>query len=374
MPPAHSYFRAKTSNGYYIKILVEMLQSIICEVPLILSPRGIEFCVFDEHELMAINLNLRYDKFDEFVSTQTQTVGVNLKNLHSMLKNTKKKASITFFIDPDPTSEHYGYLEVTVTPNTTSGKTSITYLRIQIVMSLPIELPTNYGTADIIKTAEYKDACRDMKSTGSIITLIATRESIHFLCKGADDLFIREDTFPRMNRVEYLGGDDEADRVRERVKKKGKAACDANKHIFKEDFTTKLFGFMSKSIGLAKNMQLYISPNEPLKFEMDVGNLGQLEVYMKSNRQVEEELLAQQEAEQEVDDDPAFSDAMSKVLEGITDDISEMVPKKMKPSSKKAAAPPPLKKKSVAKSTPKKVVRKLATKPPPLKKKVVRKG
>jgi hypothetical protein len=338
MPPVHTYFRAKTTNGFYIKVLIEMLQGIITDASLILSPTGIELCMFDEDERIAVNLALRYDKFDEYVSPQTQTVGVNLKNLHSMLKNTKKKTSVMFFINPDPKSEYYGYLEVTVAPNSsTSGKTSTTHLRIQTVMTRPIDLPTNYGAADIIKTSEYKEACRDMKSTGSIITLIMTQQSIHFLCKGCDDLFIREETFPRMNQVEYVGGDDEANRVREKVKKKGKVACDKETYIFRDDFTTKLFGFMSKSIGLAKNLQLYITPGEPLKFELDVGNLGQLEVYMKSNRQVEKELLAQQEAEQEEDDDPVFNDAMNKALENITNSVdvgtSKTVPKK------KAAAP-----------------------------------
>jgi proliferating cell nuclear antigen PCNA len=343
----YSSFRAHTAHGHTIKTLIELLQNSLSDAPLEVSPDGIKLCVFDSHECVAVKMLLKSEQFDEYRCTETQWIGISLKNLHGMLKNVKKKSAVTFFINPND-REHRGYLGVQVLHNVDGAnkKTSTLYIKIQTILMRQIDLPTNYGVPDVLSSSDFREMCRDMKVTGSITDVTVTGSHIFFSCEGGNNLFAREEKFARSST--RSDGNNEADVMEDlrsgaKGKKKGKRPVSSSDVIYSDSFTTRLFGQIAKSTGLARIIKIYVQKGNPIRFSMDIGSLGYIDLYIKSVAQVEDELREQREKEREsIAEDCVFSDAIDRQLGSS----SKVVVKKVKKAPKKAVSLPKKHKKS----------------------------
>src|SRR5436189_3167602 len=94
-------FRAKTTEGYVIKVLSELLQNTIKTVCLEIGNTGICNRMMDAQrrilmyiELLAHNFTV-YEKKNE----ETMCIGINLNHLYCMLRSMKKKDAIMLHIE-----------------------------------------------------------------------------------------------------------------------------------------------------------------------------------------------------------------------------------------------------------------------------------
>ena len=95
-------FKAKTQEGYTIKILAELLQHNIKTACFVINEVGITLRMMDSQRFLLMDLNLQSDNFAiyKFRSSEMM-IGINLNHLHKMLKSIKKKDSIEIFIKQD---------------------------------------------------------------------------------------------------------------------------------------------------------------------------------------------------------------------------------------------------------------------------------
>ena len=66
-----------------------------------------------------------------------------------------------------------------------------------------------------------------------------------------------------------------------------KRAQELNEIIYKEDFNTETLSRISKLAGLSTNIQIF--PGKPLYFKSNIGNLGEINIYIKSKDQIEKD-------------------------------------------------------------------------------------
>jgi proliferating cell nuclear antigen PCNA len=250
-------FRAKSTEAYVLKILAELLANNIKTGCFEIDNNGISLCMMDHHRKILINLFLKSEGFIIYkFDSKKMFLGINLNHFHKMLKATKKKDSIELFIDSDNPND----LCIKVTPKENSRVTTST-IKIQTIQNLDIDIPSGYEKPIIISSSEYQKMIKELGNIGNIIKITSKNYSINFSC-NAGGVYKRTVSF---------GEEDEDD----------------EEFIYNQEFNTDILARITKIAGLSTNIQIY--PGSPLFFKSNVGNMGHIEIYIKSKDQLDNE-------------------------------------------------------------------------------------
>jgi proliferating cell nuclear antigen PCNA len=253
-------FRAKSQDAYVLKILAELLSNNIKTGCFEVDTDGISLCMMDHHRRILIDLKLKAENFLIYKFTSKKMfLGINLNHFHKMLKSIKKKDSIELFIDDSSLTD----LGIKVIPKE-NNRVTTSYVKIQSIQNLDIDIPTGYGKPIIISSSEYQKIVKDMGNIGNTMKVVSKNFSIEFSCNAGGIL-------KRSVRFGEDVNDDEDELMEE----------------FVQDFNTEQLCRITKLSGLSSNIQIY--PGKPLLFKSNIGSIGNISIYIKSKEQIETE-------------------------------------------------------------------------------------
>jgi len=191
-------------------------------------------------------------------------IGVNVNHMYKLLKSNKKKDSIVLFIREESPSD----LGIQVIPkdHTRVANSSI---RIQNIQNLEIMVPEGYQHNLLVPSSEFCKVCKNMLTMSNTITISAIEDAVRFVC-NLGSVYSRE---------EILGENVDEDSFEE---------C-----AFKDDFDTEQLQRIIEITGLSANLNIHCTTGLPMFIETRIGNLGNLSLYIKSRRQLEEEQHAE---------------------------------------------------------------------------------
>lgn len=245
-------FFCKTTEGYIIKILAELLQNNIKNGCFIVNQSGIMLRMTDSNRQILIDLNLVGDNFNQYkCKPETMSIGLNFHHFYKMVKTIKKKDSVALFIEEGKESE----LGIRVIPKEKSRVTT-SFLKIQNLQSLDIELPQGYQTSIIVPSNEYVKMIKDLNNMGgNMISVTSTSGTIRFNC-NSNGVYSRDIVF----------GDDEEDN-----------------HVTtrNQEFETEQLLRVTKIAGLNTQIQIYQNSDLPILFKSNIGSIGKICVYVK---------------------------------------------------------------------------------------------
>jgi proliferating cell nuclear antigen PCNA len=246
-------FFCKTSEGYIIKTLAELLQNNIKNGCFILSKKGIVLRMTDSNKKILIDIDMQADNFTQYKykNNSSISIGLNFSHFYKMVKNIKKKDSVILFIEEEKPNE-LGIKVISKEKNRVTNS----FVRIQNLQSLDIELPEGYSNSIIVPSNEYTKMIKDLNNIGgNCINISSTNNIIKFSCHS-NGVYSRDITF----------GESEEDDEKENVI---------------QEFETEQLTRISKVAGLSTQIQIYQSPELPILFKSNVGNLGKIYVYLK---------------------------------------------------------------------------------------------
>ena len=252
-------FKCKSNEAYCIKILAELLSNNIKTGCFVLDDTGISLRMMDHHRSILIDLILNANNFQmyKFNSKKIYLV-INLNHFHKMLKSIKKKDSIELFINEDAPND----LGIRVIPKE-NNRITTSYIKIQNVQNLDINIPTGYNKPIIVSSSEYQKLVKEMSSIGNTLKVISKNYSIEFSCNAGGIL----------KRTVQFGDVDEDD--------------DPTSPSYDQEFITDQLCRITKLSGLSSNMQIF--PGKPLLFSSSIGTLGKICIYIKSKEQIDSE-------------------------------------------------------------------------------------
>lgn len=258
-------FRAKTVEAHTIKSLSEVLQSILTDACFTFDKDGVKLLTVDNKRPahLFIHLSMSGESFDEYYCPIPLTIGINLQHLYKMLKSIKKKDTIMLFIS----KKQPGSLGIT-TIQSDSGQPVTSYIKIQKLSQIIGPIPDEYSHPIHISTTTYQKMCKDMQGISSRISVYSKGSYLRFSCE-VEGMYTRTVPF----------GDEDNDETIEE---------------YEDVFFTKSLSQLLKVSGLNGRMQIYTPPvdsefNTPLKISINTGDLGKLEIYIKSIGQLEKE-------------------------------------------------------------------------------------
>lgn len=263
-------FKAKTHCAYTVKILAELLQNNIKTACFEIDENGIKLCMMDHHRTILIQVFMESENFTlyKFKAKEKLFLGINLNHFHKMLKSIKKKDSMQLFINDDSPND----LGIKVIPKE-NNRITTSFVKIQGIQTLDIDIPEGYGKPIIVPSAEYQKMCKDMAHIGTVINIVARNFHIKFRC-NAGGVMKRHVEFGEMGDSDDESEDDE------------------NLIEYNQDFDTEQLSRITKMAGLSSNMQIYPSQGKPLLFKSSIGSLGKISIYIKSKDLIEKENCA----------------------------------------------------------------------------------
>ena len=258
-------FRARTSEGYIIKVLSELLQNNIKVGCFEIDKRGIFFRMMDTHRRLCIDFELLGENFSTYSVNTNQKIyiGINLMHLRKMLKPVKKKDSMEFSKE----SENSDNLCIKIIPKET-GKITTSFIKIQDIQNIEVDLPVGYENYISIPSSDYQKMCKDMESISQNINLRTTKSTIRFTadmsCVYSRSIMFGEGDDSNEDSISY------------------------NQH-FESDQLNNLGRISGLGVSSGNNIQIFCKSNLPILFRTSVGTLGKINIYIKSKEQVETE-------------------------------------------------------------------------------------
>lgn len=259
-------FKAKTNEGYIIKIMAELLQNNVRIACLKLQRDGISIRMMDSNRFVLLDLEMKNTNFNVFELNEQVNqestgapgelnIGINLGHLYKMLKSVKKKDALMFSIDKNDMDN----LIITIFPKE-SNRVINSVIRIQPVQHICIPLPEGYKHPVIISANDYQQTIKDMSSIGDCITVAMRKYSLTLSC-SAQGIYSKE----------VLFGEEE----------------DESKEYYRDEFNMEQFTRIIKIAGLGDKIQIFGGNSQlPLKLSSQIGTLGTISIYIKSKQHI----------------------------------------------------------------------------------------
>lgn len=254
-------FRAKTEEGYIIKILAELLQHNIKTACFLITDKGIYLRTMDTHRKILIDLELFGENFSYYECLEKIFIGINVNHFHKMLKSIKKKDSVELFIN----SENRNDLGIRVFPKE-NNRITTSYIKIQTIQNIDIDLPDGYGKPIVVPANEYQKMCKDMNNIGTKIDILSKDFYIKFIC-DAGSVYLKEVEFGENKDVNNTN------------------------YSYSQTFDTEQLIRIIKISGLCPKIQIFVKNELPILFKNNIGTLGKIQIFIKSKKQLDEEHL-----------------------------------------------------------------------------------
>lgn len=250
-------FRAKTSQGYVLKVLAELLQNNIKTACFEVDEKTISLRMMDHHKTILIDLSLDSTNFEIFICKEKLHLGINLIHFHKMLKSIKKKDSIELFIDDSSIND----LGIKVMPEK-NNRITTSFIKIQNIQTLDIDIPSNYDKPVLVPSSEFQKMCKGLTHISNIT---------HISSKG---FLIRfsTDAGGVMKRYTEFGEKDEDEKSED-------------EETYSEEFDTEQLTRITKLSGLNSTIQIFPKRENPLLFRTQIGSLGKISIFIKSKNQ-----------------------------------------------------------------------------------------
>jgi proliferating cell nuclear antigen PCNA len=274
--------KAKSREGFAVKILTELLSNQLKFPPFKINEKGIHLRATDQHRDILIDLDLPRENFTIFKCPKPLSFVINSSHFYRLLKTIKKKDSITLFISEQRPMQ----LGICVEQNDENSDKVTTYINITYVQPEEIELPEGYNQP-IIVTSKHFQKLKTLHSIGNEMKVTIVGNSVIKFFVNGKNLFSREIS---------IGENDEED-------------AEEEEKTFTQTFTTSHITQLTKCAGQSGNIQIYHHEELPLHLKMRTGTLGTLSVYIKSH-----ELIEQLEEETDTEQFEDISNPLGQML------------------------------------------------------------
>lgn len=254
-------FHCKTHDAYILKNLVELLQNNVKTGCFEITKDGIRLRMMDANRRLLFDVDLQAIKFHMYTyhhHLPVLYVGINMNHLNKLLRSIKKKDSLQLFISETDSSN----LGIEIIPKDKSPPVTTSFIKIQNIQNLEIMLPTGYENYLLIPSSGFSKMCKDMITISNVMMVNMYAHHVRFLC-NVDNIYSREIAL----------GETDIDN-------------DSTAVLYMEEFDSEIFSRITKMSGLHPNMYLYYCIDLPLLIKSNIGNIGELSIFIKTKKQI----------------------------------------------------------------------------------------
>lgn len=252
-------FYAKTIEGYYLKILAELLQCSIKTAYYEIDHSGLRLNMSDTKQHMCFSIAMPSENFFAFeLLTDKLCFGINKMHMYTMLKTVKKKDTVTLFIRSDNPTE----LGIKIEPKEKT-KVSTSYIKIHAAHNVQAnDQPTLYTHTLAVPSGDYAKMAKELAKLSKTVTVSSAKGALKYATSTAN-IYSKEVLF---GGPEFETADD---------------------NIVAQDFVSEYLSNIAKLAGIGMTMYVSQADGLPLMVRSNIGTLGRIVVWIKTRDQIE---------------------------------------------------------------------------------------
>jgi len=244
----------KTVQATAIKILIEALKELLTETTIEFDDSGMKIIAMDTSHVVLVHLKLEACKFEYYHCTNSISIGVNMLNMHKLIKTINSNDTLTFFMDQDDVN-HLGIKIENGEKNTkTTYKLNLYDLDNETINIDPAE----FNSVITLPSVDFQKICRDMHNIAEYVEIKNINNQLVFSCKGE---FCQQETIITESET------------------RGNTITSKNSNeIVQGVFSLKFLSIFCKATNLTNTVELYLKNDYPFIVKYSVASLGELKM------------------------------------------------------------------------------------------------
>jgi proliferating cell nuclear antigen len=247
-------FEMKTVQSVAIKTLTEALKELLTDTCIEFDEQGLKIITVDQSRIVLVHMRLSADKFEYYHCPSKVVIGVNMLNLHKLIKTINSNDTLTLYMDRNDMN----HLGIRIE---NGDKNSMTVYKLNL-LDLDKECinidPAEFNTVITMPSTDFQKICRDMYNLADIVEIRNVESQLIFACKGE---FCLQETMLS-----------DSDNGIHSITKKNKS------EIVQGIFNLKYLVLFTKCTNLCNTVELYLKNDYALIIKYSVASLGEIKL------------------------------------------------------------------------------------------------
>lgn len=239
----------KTVQATSFKILLEALKDLLTDTCIEFTQDGIKIIAMDTSHIVLVHMRLDADKFEYFHCEGVISIGINMLNLHKLIKTVHNNDTLTFFM----TRDDINHIGIKI-ENSDKNSKSTYKLNLLDLDNPQISIdPTEFNNVITLPSADFQKICRDMSNVSELVEIKNVCNQLIFSCRGD---FCSQETIlaDNSNKDHTTNG------------------------IVQGVFKLKYLVLFTKCTNLCNTIELYLKNDYPLIIKYSVASLGEIKL------------------------------------------------------------------------------------------------
>jgi proliferating cell nuclear antigen len=246
----------KTVQSVAFKTLMEALKELLNDTCIEISETGLKIIAVDQTRIVLVHLRLDANKFEYFHCHGKIVIGVNMLNLHKLIKTINSSDTLTLFMDRNDMN-HLGIKIENGEKNTK------TVYKLNLLDLDPENIsidPAEFNSVITMPSNDFQKICRDMYNVADYVEIKNINTQLIFACKGE---FCLQETI--ISDSKATGGTNSI------------VSANANE-IVQGIFNLKYLVLFTKCTNLCNTVELYLKNDYALIIKYSVASLGEIKL------------------------------------------------------------------------------------------------
>ena len=257
----------KTVQAVAFKVLVEALKELLTDTSVEFDETGMKILAMDTSHVVLMHLKLEASKFEMYHCEGRISVGINMLNLHKLIKTINNNNTLSLFID----REDVNHLGIKIENSEKNSRTTYKLNLLDLDHQNICVDPTAFTEVVTLPSTDFQKICRDMNNLADFMEIRSIQNQLIFSCKGD---FCSQETVVcdsgSGNAIATVGPDGSA----ALASAGGSGSC--SNEIVQGVFSIKHLVLFTKCTNLCSTMELYLKNDYPLIIRYDVSSLGSI--------------------------------------------------------------------------------------------------
>jgi proliferating cell nuclear antigen len=242
----------RTLQAVAFKILVEALKELLTETCIEFDETGMKIVSTDTTRVVLVHLKLEAKQFEDYRCDGRISIGVNMLNLHKLIKTINNNDTLTLFMDAD----NKNYLGIRIENPEKNSRTTYKLNLLDLHDSKITVEATEFVTIFTLPSADFQKICRDMHNLAEHMEIRNVGSQFTFACKGE---FCAQETVLTDT-------------------KSGASARPATDGIVQGVFSIKHLVLFTKCTNLCSTVDLLLKNDYPIVVKYLVASLGEIKL------------------------------------------------------------------------------------------------
>jgi proliferating cell nuclear antigen len=256
----------RTVQATAFKILVEALKELLTDTCIEFDTGGMKIVAMDNSHVVLVHLRLHADKFETYHCAQKLVIGVNMLNLHKLMKTINSNDVLSMFVD-EADVNHLG-----IRVENSEKNTKTTYMLNLLDLDnhrITIE-PTEFNSIITLPSTDFQKLCRDMFGLSDLLEIKNVDNRLIFSCKGD---FCSQETVLSADKLPPPPLEDNAGETPTDPPESSPADT-----IIQGVFSLKFLVTFTKCTNLCNIVEVYLKNDYPIIVKYAVASLGEIKL------------------------------------------------------------------------------------------------